>query len=101
MTHVDGLPSVASGSGLSLGMLFAATLLVLPGGAHATAGFYCAADDAAARFSLAGAYARSIAGGIANFGGDAELKLKGIPDDARKLTFEASISARTGSRTVT
>lgn len=38
------------------GVLFAATLLVLPGVTHATAGFSCAADDAALTFSLVGAF---------------------------------------------
>ena len=39
------------------------------------------------KFSLGGAYARSI-GGVTNFGGAAELKLSGIPDDTHRLAFE-------------
>ena len=42
------------------------------------------------KFTLAGAYGRSAGSGIGNFGGEAEIKLKDVPADARKLKLESS-----------
>jgi hypothetical protein len=57
--------------------------------AHATAGVWCVADDTAVKFSLQAAYGRSIGSSVANFGGELEIRLKGVPETARKITLES------------
>ena len=42
------------------------------------------------KFTLEGAYGRSVGSGIGNFGGEAEIKLKGVPADARRLKLDSS-----------
>jgi len=61
---------------------------VLP--AHASVGFSCVVNDAAMKATLEGSYGRSVGSGPGNFGGEAEIKLKGVPADARKLTIASS-----------
>ena len=69
---------------------FALVALALSLPAHASVGFSCVVDDAAMKFTLEGAYGRSVGSGIGNFGGEAEIKLKGVPADARKPKLESS-----------
>jgi hypothetical protein len=66
------------------------TLLALSVPAHASVGFQCDASDAAIKFMLGGAYGRSVGSGPGNFGGEAEIKLKGVPEAARKLKLDSS-----------
>ena len=70
--------------------LTVAALLALSAQARASTGFSCRADDAAMKFVIEGAYGRSIGMGVGNFGGEVEIKLRAIPDDARKLKLEMS-----------
>jgi len=46
------------------------------------------AADAAVKFALEGAFGRTTGSGPGNFGGEIEIKLKGIPDYAGKLKPE-------------
>lgn len=68
--------------------LVLSALLALSAQARASTGFSCSADDAAMKFLIEGAYGRSIGSGPGNFGGEVEIKLKAIPDEARKLKLE-------------
>jgi hypothetical protein len=68
----------------------AAILLACAGEAGASASLACTAKDPAAEFALEGAWGRSAGSGVANFGGEIEIKLKGVPDYARKLKIETS-----------
>jgi len=56
--------------------------------AHASQSVWCRADDAVAKFEVAAAYGRSVGNGLANFGGELGIKLKGVPDAARKIKLE-------------
>ena len=56
--------------------------------AAASTSVSCEAADASLKFSLEGAFGRTIGSGAGNFGGEIEIKLKGIPDYARKLKPE-------------
>ena len=56
--------------------------------AAASTSVSCEAADASLKFSLEGAWGRTIGSGAGNFGGEIEIKLKGIPDYARKLKPE-------------
>lgn len=71
-------------------LTLAALLALACAPAHASVGFSCAVNDAAMKFTLEGAYGRSLGSGIGNFGGEAEIKVKGVPADARKLKLESS-----------
>jgi hypothetical protein len=62
--------------------------LSLTAAAQASAGVSCSADDGSVAFSLDGAYGRSEGSAPANFGGEIEIKLKGVPDHARKIKVE-------------
>jgi hypothetical protein len=66
----------------------AAILLACAGEAGASAGLSCQADDPSVKFTLLGAWGRSAASGVGNFGGEVEFKLKAVPDYARKLELE-------------
>jgi len=66
----------------------AALLLACAGEARSSAGVSCQADDASVKFSLEGAWGRSAGSGPGNFGGEVAIKLKPVPDYARKLTIE-------------
>ena len=65
-----------------------ALLLAIASSAHASTSFTCEGDDASVKLTLAGAYGRGIGSGPGNFSGTAEIKLKGIPDHARKIEIE-------------
>jgi hypothetical protein len=65
--------------------LFAAALPLHQ--ANATQSVECNIDDKNVMVVVQAAVG-SAGGGMANFGGEAELKLKGIPEDLRKLAFE-------------
>ena len=65
-----------------------AILLACVAQAFASTSVSCEAADASVKFSLGGAWGRTIGSGPGNFGGEIELKLKGIPDYARKLKPE-------------
>jgi hypothetical protein len=75
---------------MRIALVCLAALLAFSGQAHASVGFSCQAQDAALKFLIEGAYGRSIGMGPGNFGGEVEVKLKGVPDDARKLKLEMS-----------
>jgi hypothetical protein len=65
-----------------------AILLACTAQAVASTSVSCEAADASLKFSLEGAWGRTIGSGAGNFGGEIEIKLKGIPDYARKLKPE-------------
>lgn len=65
-----------------------AILLVCSTQAFASTSVFCEAADASLKFTLEGAFGRTIGSGPGNFGGEIEIKLKGIPDYARKLKPE-------------
>ena len=65
-----------------------AILFVCTAQAFASTSVSCEASDASLKFSLEGAFGRTIGSGAGNFGGEIEIKLKGIPDYARKLKPE-------------
>lgn len=67
----------------------AAILLACAGEAGASASLACSAKDPAVEFALLGAWGRSAGSGVGNFQGEVEIKLKGIPDYARKLELES------------
>jgi hypothetical protein len=56
--------------------------------AHATIGFSCDAEDAAAKFSVGGAYGTSLGSGLANFGADIEIRRNTVPPELRKLRLD-------------
>jgi hypothetical protein len=56
--------------------------------AFASTSVSCDAADAALKFTLEGAWGRTRGSGPGNFGGEIEIKLKGVPDYARKLKPE-------------
>lgn len=66
----------------------AAMLLACAGQADASASLACSASDRSVEFALQGAWGRSAGSGVGNFGGEIEIKLKGLPDYARKLEIE-------------
>jgi hypothetical protein len=65
-----------------------AVLLVCAAQASASTSVSCEAADASVKFALEGAFGRTIGSGPGNFGGEIEIKLKGIPEYARKLKPE-------------
>jgi hypothetical protein len=56
--------------------------------AFASTSVSCDATDAALKFTLEGAWGRTRGSGPGNFGGEIEIRLKGVPDYARKLKPE-------------
>lgn len=70
-------------------ILVAATaLLALTVHAFATASVHCEAEDGSVSFSFGMAYGRSAGSPPNNFNGEIEIKLKGIPEHARKIALE-------------
>src|SRR5262245_52823867 len=67
-----------------------AILLTCAGQADASASLSCQANDPSVKFALEGAWGRSAGSGVGNFGGEIEIKLKAVPDHARKLKLETS-----------
>jgi len=65
-----------------------AIVLACTAQAAASTSVSCEAADAALKFTLEGAFGRTVGSGPGNFGGEIEIKLKGIPDYARKLKPE-------------
>src|SRR5215470_12823978 len=58
--------------------------------AHASIGYSCTTEDANVKFTVAGAYGTSLGGGAANFGGEIEINLAGVPDGLRKIRLDLS-----------
>lgn len=65
-----------------------AILLACAVQAVASTSISCEASDASLTFALEGAFGRTIGSGPGNFGGEIEIKLKGVPEYARKLRPE-------------
>ncbi|MCZ8313574.1 hypothetical protein [Phreatobacter sp.] len=55
--------------------------------AHATGGISCEAEDRSAKFTIGSPISRSAGGAFHQFEGELELKVRGIAEDFRKLTF--------------
>jgi hypothetical protein len=55
--------------------------------AHATGGISCEAEDRSAKFTVGSPISRSTGGAFFQFEGELELKVRGIAEDFRKLTF--------------
>jgi hypothetical protein len=71
--------------------LFSAlAFLALTTPAFATASVHCEADDGSVNFSFGMAYGRSTGSPPNNFNGEIEIKLKGLPEHARKIALEHS-----------
>ncbi len=55
--------------------------------AHASGGISCEADDRSAKFTIGSPISRTAGGAFFQFEGELELKISGIAQDFRKLTF--------------
>lgn len=79
------LPALARGIALASIAILGIALSARP--ASATESVECSFDDKSAKVVIQAAVG-SAGGGVANFGGEVEIKLKGVPDDLRKVTLE-------------
>jgi hypothetical protein len=66
----------------------ALALLCLATPAFASAGVSCDSKDGPVSFTVSASYGRSAGSPPSNFNGEIEIKLKGIPEHARKIKLE-------------